>query len=103
VLTGIQGKAWVEKETMHPIHIECSIIRPVPVYGALASVLPGTDIEIGMAKVADSTWLIDTISMKLKVAKIRVFKSTAVTRYTYSNYRPNASVVEELLSEASRE
>jgi hypothetical protein len=103
VLTGIQGKAWVEKETLHPIRVECSVIRPVPVYGALASVLPGTDIEIGMTKVADSTWLIDTVSMKLKLAKVRVFKSTAVTRYTYSNYRLNASVLEELLSETSHE
>jgi len=103
VLTGIQGKVWVEKQTMHPIRVECNVIRPVPIYGALASVLPGTDIEIGMTKVADSTWLIDTVSMKLRVAKVRVFKTTAVTRYTYTHYRPNASAVEELLSEASRE
>ncbi len=30
------------------------------------------DIEIGMTNVADSTWLIDTVSMKLKVAKLSV-------------------------------
>jgi hypothetical protein len=103
VLTGIQGKAWVEKETMHPIRVECTVIKPVPVYGALASVLPGTDIEIGMTKVADSTWLIDGVFMKLKVAKVLVFKSTTVTRYTYTHYRLNASVVGEFLSEASHE
>ncbi len=103
VLTGMQGKAWVEKGTLHPIHVDCTVVRPVPVYGALASVLPGTDIEIGMTKVADSTWLIDMVSMKLKVAKIRVFKSTTVTRFTYTDYRPNGVAVEELLSEAGRE
>jgi outer membrane lipoprotein-sorting protein len=103
VLTGIQGKAWVDKETMHPIRVECSVIKPVPVYGALASVLPGTDIEIGMTNVADSTWLIDTVSMKLKVAKLRVFKSTDVTRYTYTGYSPNTSALEKLLSEAGHE
>ncbi len=103
VLTGIEGKAWVEKETLHPIRVECSVIKPVPVFGALASVLPGTDIDIGMTKVADSIWLIDSVSMKLKVAKVRVFKSTAVTRYTYSHYRLNASALEDLLSEASHE
>jgi hypothetical protein len=94
VLTGIQGKAWVEKDTMHPIRVECSVVKPIPRYGALASVLPGTDIEIGMTKVADSTWLINTVSMKLKVAKVHVFKSTAVTRSTYSDYRLNASAIE---------
>ncbi len=103
VLTGIEGKAWVEKDAMHPIRVECSVIRPVPVYGALASVLPGTDIEIGMTNVADSTWLIDTVSMKLKVAKLHVFKSTDVTRYTYTDYCPNASALEKLLSEAGHE
>ena len=103
VLTGIQGKAWVEKETLHPIRVECSVIRPVPVYGALASVLPGTDIDIGMTQVADSTWLIDRVSMKLKVVKVRVFKSTAVTRYTYTDYRLNASALDDLLSEARHE
>lgn len=103
VLTGIEGKAWVERDTLHPIHVECTVIRPVPVYGALASVLPGTDIEIGMTKVADSVWLIDLVSMRLKVAKIRVFKSLSVTRYTYTRYCPNDSAVQELLSDAGRE
>jgi hypothetical protein len=103
VLTGIEGRAWVEKYTLHPIHVECTVIRPVPVYGVLAGVLPGTDIEIGMTKVADSVWLIDLVSMRLKVAKIRVFKSLSVRRYTYTRYRPNTSAVEELLSEASHE
>ena len=103
VLTGIQGKAWVEKGTLHPIHVECRVIRPVPIYGPLASVQPGTDIEIAMTKVADSTWLIDRVSMQLNLAKIRIFKSTTVTRSTYTDYRPNAPVVEELLAEAGRE
>ena len=101
LLTGIEGMAWVEKQTMHPIRVECSVVRPVPVFGALASVLPGTDIEIGMTNVAESTWLIDSVSMKLNVAKLRLFKSTEVTRYTYTRYSPNAVAIEELLSEAT--
>ena len=101
VLTGIEGKAWVEKQTMHPIRVECSVVRPVPVFGALASVLPGTDIEIGMTNVAESTWLIDSVSMKLNVAKLRLFKSTEVTRYTYTRYSPNALAIQDLLSEAT--
>jgi hypothetical protein len=101
VLTGMQGTAWVDKDSLHPMRVECSVIRPVPVYGALASVLPGTDIEITMTKVSDSTWLIDLVSLKLKIAKILLFKSEVLTRYTYSNYRPNDSVLQELLKEAS--
>jgi hypothetical protein len=103
VLTGIQGKAWVEKDTLHPMLVECTVVTPVPVYGALASVLPGTEIKIKMTPVTDSTWLIDEVSTKLNVSKLRVFKSTAVTRSTYTQYRPNSSVVEELLAKAGQE
>jgi len=102
VLTGMQGSAWVDKDSLHPMRVKCNVVRPVPVYGALASVLPGTDIEITMTKVSDSTWLIDLVSLKLKVAKIVLFKSEVLTRYTYSDYRPNDSVLQELLTEASR-
>jgi hypothetical protein len=98
VLSGIQGMAWVEKDTLHPIRVECTVMTPVPVYGRLASVLPGTRIEIGMTPVTESTWLIDEVSMKLSVAKLRMFKSTSLTRSTYSQYRPNAEVLEEFLS-----
>ncbi len=103
VLTGIEGKAWVEKEGMHPMRIECTVIKAVPVYGILASVLPGTDIDIGMTQVDPSTWLIDVVSMKLRVSKLHLIKSTSVTVSTYTQYRPNSAEVQELLSEAGHD
>jgi len=103
VLSGMHGKAWVEKDTLHPMLVECTVVTPVPVYGPLASVLPGTEIEIKMTPVTDSIWLIDEVSTKLKISKLHMFKSTAVTRSTYAQYRPNSSVLEELLSKAGQE
>jgi hypothetical protein len=103
VLSGVQGKAWVEKETLHPMLVECTVVTPVPVYGALASVLPGTQIEIKMTPVTDSTWLIEEVSTKLNVSKLHIFKSTAVMRSTYNQYRLNSSVIEELLAKAGQE
>jgi hypothetical protein len=103
VLSGMQGKAWIEKDTLHPILVECTVVTPVPVYGALASVLPGTEIEIRMTPVTDSVWLIAEVSTKLNVSKLHLFKSTAVTRSTYTQYRLNSSVVEELLSKAGED
>jgi hypothetical protein len=72
-------------------------MAPVPIYGALARVLPGTHIEFGMAPVTDSTFLIGGLSMNLTVSKL-VFKSREVTRSTFSGYRLNHLVVTELLS-----
>lgn len=103
VLAGVQGKVWVEKDTLHPMLVECTVTRPVPIYGALASVLPGTHIEIKMTPVTDTTWLIDEVSIKLNVSKLHLFKSSELTRSTYTQYRPNSSVVEELLTKVSQE
>ncbi len=77
------------------------MVKAVPVFGALASVLPATEIEIGMTKVGDSIWLIDRVSMKLNVSKLHMFKSSSATRSTYTHYRPNSVALEELLSEAN--
>jgi hypothetical protein len=103
VLTGIRGRAWVEKENLHPIAVECTVIRSVPVYGPLASVLPGTDIEIAMEKVADDVWLIDLVSMKLNVSKLHLVNSSTTTRSTYTKYRPNADELRDLLAEADHQ
>ncbi len=103
VLTGVQGKAWVEKDTLHPIAIECTVIKPVPIYGPLASVMPGTEIEITMTKVAPSVWLIDKVSFRLNLSKLALFKSSSATISTYTQYRPNTVELNELLAEAARD
>jgi hypothetical protein len=100
VLAGMQGTAWIDKETLQPLFVECMLTKSVPVYGALASVLPGTQIEIGMTPVTSSIWLIDAVSMKLNVSKVHLIHSSEVTRSTYTQYRPNEVVVRELLEKA---
>jgi hypothetical protein len=97
VLSGMRGTLWIDKENFHAIRVECDVVTPVPIYGILAKVLPGTHIELGMAPVSDSTWLVGELSMKLKVTKL-IFKSTQVTRSTYTNYRLNTLVLADLLS-----
>jgi hypothetical protein len=97
VLSGMSGTVWIDKENFHAIRVECDVTTPVPVYGVLARVLPGTHIGFGMAPVTGSTWLISELSMKLIVSKL-VFKSREVTGSTYSGYRPNDVVLAELLS-----
>jgi hypothetical protein len=97
VLSGMRGTVWVDKENFHAIRVECDVTTPVPIYGILARVLPGTHIEFGMEPVTNSTWLIGELTMKLKVSKLG-FKSMEVTSSTYSGYRLNDRLVAELLS-----
>jgi hypothetical protein len=96
VLSGMRGTVWIDEENFHAIRAECDVVTPVPVYGILAKVLPGTHIEFGMAPATDSVWLIGELSMDLRVSKL-FFKSTQITRSTYSAYRLNSVVLEELL------
>jgi hypothetical protein len=100
VLGGMDGKLWLDKEHYHVVRAECDVVVPVPIYGILAKVLPGTHIAIEMSPVTDSIWLISGISMELKVAKLVMFKGRQLTRSTYTEYRLNTVVVEELLAKA---
>jgi hypothetical protein len=97
VLSGMRGTVWLDKDDFHAVRVECDVIHPVPIYGVLAKVLPGTHIEFGMAPVTDSVWLIHNLSMELRVAKL-FLKSTEVTRSTYSDNRLNDVVMKELLA-----
>ncbi len=100
VLSGMRGTLWIDKENFHAIRAECDVISPVPIYGILAKVLPGTHVEFEMTPVTDSTWLIGEFSMTLTLSKVGLFRSKEVTGSTFSRYRPNGPVVEELLSKA---
>jgi hypothetical protein len=102
VLSGMRGTVWVDKDNFHAVRVECDVVTPVPIYGILAKVLPGTHVGFAMAPVTDSIWLIGEFSMTLKVSKLFLFKSTQVTRSTYSEYRLNQQVLDELLSKASQ-
>ena len=100
VLSGMEGTAWIEKNGSHAISVDVHVVRPVPVFGMLATVLPGTEIEFGMAPVTDSVWLVNEVSMNLEVSKLHMFKSAQMTRTTYTQYRLNSQVLEELLAKA---
>ena len=100
VLSGMRGTVWLDKESFHAIRVECDVVTPVPIFGILARVLPRTHIEFGMVPVTDSTWLISELTMKLAVARL-FFKSMNSTRATYSGYRRNGVVVDELLAKAN--
>jgi hypothetical protein len=95
VLSGMHGTVWVDKENFHAIRVECDVMTPVPIYGILARVLPGTHIEFAMAPVTPAIWLIGELAMDLRVSKF-FFKSTQVTRSSYSDYRLNDLVLAEL-------
>jgi hypothetical protein len=97
VLSGMTGTVWIDKENFHAIRVACDVVSPVPIYGILAKVLPGTHVEFGMTPVTSSIWLVGGLSMNLRISKLGLFKSTQATRSTYSDYRRNDLVLADLL------
>ncbi len=102
VFAGMKGTAWVDRETFHAVAVDVTVFKPVPVFGMLASVLPGTTVQLGMSPVSPSSWLVTSVDMSLDVAKLHFFRSDEVTRTTYSDYRLNDQVVQELLAKAAK-
>jgi hypothetical protein len=102
VLAGMQGTLWIERNTFHMIHAECTVMNPVPVLGILARVLPGTHIALDLAPVSESVWLIRDLSLELKLSKLYLFGSTQVRRSTFSDYKLNAAAMEELVSKTKQ-
>lgn len=100
VLSGMKGTVWIDSEKFHAMRADCVVIAPVPIYGILARVLPGTHAEIEMRPVSDTTWLITRFSMKLMVSKFWFLNSMEVTNNTYSDYKPNRTALDELLAKA---
>lgn len=98
VLSAMRGTVWIDKDTYHMIRADCHVFAPVPVFGPLARVLPGTHIRLQMSPVNEAIWLVDEFSMELTVSKMFLFKANQVTRSTYSDYRLNTVVLDQLLS-----
>jgi hypothetical protein len=72
VLTGMQGRLWVDKQTFQWVKVEAEVIHPVSIQGFLARVSPGTRFELEKERVDNNAWLPKHFAMKAN-AKIVFF------------------------------
>lgn len=98
ILTGMRGQLLIEGSGFHWVCTEATIMRAVPIFGFLAKVLPGTQFELEMAPVAGSVWLASRFRLQLTASRFW-FKTKQTIETTYSEYRPNGEVIQELLRE----
>jgi hypothetical protein len=91
VLTGMEGKLWIDEKTFQWVKVEATVLRPVSIGGFLAQVEPGTHFELQKMPVAEGIWLPKHFVMKSQ-AKILFFftrKSQAdETHYGYYKAAP---------------
>jgi hypothetical protein len=96
ILAGMQGRLWIDEQTLHWINAEAEALRPVSVVGIFARALPGTKMEMEMTPVSDSVWLVSRFVLELKLSVVRR-KSSKTTETTFRDYEPAAHALTKAL------
>ena len=84
VLTGMQGRLWIDENTFQWVKVEAQVTRPVSIVGFLAKVEPGTHFELEKAPVDQGVWLPKHFSMRSRAEVLSCFTTKAKRRKTTS-------------------
>ena len=86
VLTGMQGKLWIDKKTFQWVKVTAQVIHPVSIEGFLAQVEPGTRFELEKMPVGDEIWLPSHFSMTAHARVLFLFSHNASDNERYYDY-----------------
>jgi hypothetical protein len=92
VLTGMEGKLWIDKQTFQWVKVEATVIHPVSIGGFLAEVEAGTHFELEKMPVADSIWLPKHFAMKSRAKILFLFTRKSQSDETYSGYHKTVPI-----------
>jgi hypothetical protein len=87
VLTGMEGRLWIDKATFQWVQVTARVIHPVSIEGFLARVEPGTRFELQKMKVANGVWLPKHFAMHSRAKVLGVWKHITQEDETFSDYR----------------
>lgn len=90
VLTGMQGKLWIDSQTYQWVKVEATVVHPVSIAGFLARVEPGTHFELEKMPVADGIWLPKHFEMRSSSKIFFLFHHRTQANETYSKYQRSA-------------
>jgi hypothetical protein len=91
VLTGMQGRLWIDKATFQWVQVTARVIRPVSIEGFVARVEPGTRFELQKMQVADGVWLPKHFAMHSRAKILGVWKHITQEDETFSNYEKSGN------------
>lgn len=92
VLTGMEGKLWIDKQTFQWVKVEATVIHPVSIGGFLAEVEPGTRFELEKMSLADNIWLPKHFAMKSQAKILFLFTRKSQADETYSGYHKTVPI-----------
>jgi hypothetical protein len=105
VLTGMQGKLWIDKKSHQWVKVEAEVMHPVSIDGFLAKVEKGTRFELEKAPVQGNVWLPKHFEMTSKAKILSLISYQGKHDESYSHYHKNGQPdslgdFDELLHEA---
>ena len=86
VLTGMQGKLWIDTKTFQRVKVEAAVIHPVWIEAFLARVDPGTRFELEYAPVSDDIWLPTHFAMNSRAKILLIFLRRDQEDHSYFGY-----------------
>ena len=87
MLTGMQGKLWIDREDYQWFRIEVEVTKPVWFGLFIAKIYPGTQFLLEQAPVQEGIWLPKHFRVEVK-ASILLFHKNFTHDETYQDYRP---------------
>ena len=93
VLSGMEGKLWIDEASYQWVKVEAHVIRPVRIEGFLAQVEPGTQFELEKSPVEGDIWLPVHYAMTASAKVLYFLHHHSQDDETYFNYhkRQNSS------------
>jgi hypothetical protein len=87
VLTGMEGRFWIERNSYQWIKAEAAVVRPVSIASFLARVEPGTQFTLEQSPVASDVWMPARFSMRTRGRILFLLKQRTQIDATYYDYR----------------
>lgn len=73
VLTGVEGRAWIDPQRRELVHLDGDLFRPVNIgWGMLAHLYPGGTVALDQTGVAGERWIVEHVVEQLTVRALMV-------------------------------
>jgi hypothetical protein len=86
VLTGMDVRFWIDKETLQWPRVEAEVQKPVTMY-VVGTVRPGTRFVLEQEVVSATLWLPKTFRIQVKATAFGFLNRDSSSEETYANYR----------------
>lgn len=88
LLTGIEGRVWIDQRTGHMVHIEGHVLKPVNFgFGILAKIYPGGTLSLDQATIASGDWVYSHAEEHLNVRALLVHNAPQNLSITSFDFR----------------